>query len=148
MSGRTLGTGGPSGCPTCGTPLPLASSRPSIERPLQQCAGCGGFVIRPGATEWDFLKLGEKVGHVARHTFAALTGGLALPLAHAAIEFGAGRAWQPRDLLLWLAAGWALAGTWAGSRLVAKIRRSRRRMRDPMYLAKLVEHEIAGISGR
>jgi hypothetical protein len=30
-----------------------------------------------------------------------------------------------------------------GSRLALTIRRSQRRMRDPMYLAKLVQHELA-----
>jgi hypothetical protein len=101
-----------------------------------------------GANEWDFLKASEKLGYVAHHAFLALAAGPALPLVHLSVVLGAGTQWRARDSLLWLATGWVLAGIWQASRLMTKIRDSRRRMGDPMYLAKLVEHQIAEASRR
>ena len=104
--------------------------------------------MRQGANEWDLLKSRQKLGHLTRHAFVALTMGLVPPLVYFAAGLGSGRGWQLRYVLLLLAAGWVLAGAWQGSRLAAMIRRSRRRMGDPMYLAKLVEYEMATISRR
>jgi hypothetical protein len=148
MASSTLGTDELSGCPHCGSPLHVASGRPSIHEPLGQCANCGGLVIRQGTNEWDLMKGGQRVAHLVRHAFLALTMGLALPLLYLAVEVGSGRSWQLRYALLSLGAGWILAGAWQGSRLAAKIQRSRRRMGDPMYLAKLVEYEMAATSRR
>ena len=47
------------------------------------------------------------------------------------------------EALLWLAGGLAAAGAWEGSRLSSAIARSRRRMADPMYRARLVEYELS-----
>ena len=59
------------------------------------------------------------------------------------LDLAAGRTWGRIEALAWLAAGWLLTGAWQAARLGSTIRRSRRRMSDPMYLAKLVEHEIS-----
>ena len=148
MSGRTLEAVAVRGCPKCGTPLRVGSVRPSIDEPLEQCAACGSVVVRQGVNEWDLLKPGQKAGHLARHAVGALIVGMALALVPLTAVLGTGRSWGPGDALLWLAGGWILAGIWESSRLAARIRRSRRRMGDPMYLAKLVEYEIAATSRR
>lgn len=135
-------------CPRCGTPLPMATGLASIDRPIEPCTSCGNLVMRPGTNEWHLLKPGQRLGHVARHTLGALAAGPALALVHRLVALGQGRTWEFRDALLWLAIGWVLAGAWAGSRLAARVRRSRRRMGDPMYMAKLVEQELAAISKR
>lgn len=124
------------------------SGSPSIDKPLQQCASCAGIVLRPGANEWDLLRTSQKLGYVAHYAFVALVMGPVLPLVHLAAELGAGGSWQAEHSLMWLAAGWVLAGVWQGSRLLTRIRHSRRRMGDPMYLAKLVEYGIAEASRR
>ena len=148
MANMILGIGGLQECPHCGAPLAVATAHPSIDKSLEQCAKCGGVVMRRRANEWELLSNSQKLGRIARHAFLALAMGLAPPLGYLAAGLGSGRGWQVRYALLLLAAGCVLAGAWQGSRLAAMIRRSRRRMEDPMYLAKLVEYEMAAISRR
>ena len=148
MATTSQRTDDPNGCPRCGSPLGASSGRSSIDGPLQPCPRCGGIVLRDGSNEWDLLGSGKKTAIVARRAFAALTIGLIGPLAYLGAAVSSGRDWQPRYALLSLAIGWVLAGSWQASSLLARIRRSRRRMGDPMYLAKLVESEMAAITRR
>ena len=135
-------------CPRCGLPVPASSRGLSIDRPILECARCGGIVLRPGVTEWDLLRAEQKAGLVARHALVALAVGPALALVPLALELAAGRTLEGRDVLAWLVGGWILAVAWQISRLATRIRQSRRRMSDPMYLAKRVEHEIADATRR
>jgi hypothetical protein len=130
-------------CPHCGSALAKTAGRAVVGRPLSECGACGGVVLRQGASEWALLGAGQRLDLVARHALWALAVGvIALPIylvAAKALE----RPWRPLNAAICLAAGLVLAGGWMGSRLVVAIRRSQRRMRDPMYLAKLVQHELA-----
>jgi hypothetical protein len=46
--------------------------------------------------------------------------------------------------MLCAAGGLASGACWQGMRLSRTIRRSQMRMSDPMYVAKLIEHQLAG----
>ena len=114
-----------------------------IGRPLEECAACGDVVLRSGTTEWELLRASQRLDLIARRGLVALAIGLAAPVLYWAATRAQGIAWQPLHAALCLAVGWAIAGTWQGSRLAAAIRRSRRRMSDPMYLAMLMQHQLA-----
>ena len=148
MAARTLGAGPALGCPHCGAPLAAAASSSSIDRPLQECARCGGISVRSGVNEWGLLRGGQKLACIARHAVVVLAVGAVLPLVHLSVLLARGKQWQLVDLLMSLALGVALAGVALGSRLMTRIRESRRRMRDPMYLAKLAQHQIAQATRR
>ena len=130
-------------CPHCGSTLAGAEGRAVVGRPLSECASCGGVVVRRGAGEWALLGAGQKLDFVVRHAALAAVTGLVAPLIHLAATRFLEVPWRPFDAAISLAAGWLVAGGWMASRLLAAIRRSQRRMRDPMYLAKLVQNELA-----
>jgi hypothetical protein len=130
-------------CPHCGAALAKARRRAVVGRPLSECISCGGVVLRQGASEWALLGAAQRLDLVAHHALWALAVGVvALPVYFVAAK-ALERPWRPLNAAICLAAGIALAGGWMGSRLALTIRRSQRRMRDPMYLAKLVQHELA-----
>ena len=143
MARNTLG--GARSCPHCAAPLAARGIGPAIDRPFDRCAGCGAYVARSEANEWDLLRMRAKVGHVARHVRRALILGTPPVLVYAIFALVASGGWKPIELVLWLAAGWFLAGSWEGSRLATSIQRSRRRMGDPMYLAQLIEFQLAAV---
>jgi hypothetical protein len=148
MAAGKLASGNPVGCPRCGEPLAVASSSSSIDKPLQECASCGGILVRSGVKEWSLLRTSEKLASVARHALVVFAVGAALPLAHRIVVFCNDQPWRLQDSLRWLAVGAAFGATMQGARLTRRIRESRRRMRDPMYLAKLVQKEIVEASRR
>ena len=145
MAARRFGSEAHVACPNCGEPL---AAKSSIDKPLQQCASCGGITVRAGVEEWSLLRTSEKLASVVRHALLVLALGVALPLVHAAVVLGRNQPWQLQESLKCLALGLAVAGALQGGRLITRIRASRRRMRDPMYLAKLVGKEIAEASRR
>jgi hypothetical protein len=105
-------------------------------------------VGRAGAHEWEFLSLGEKAGHVARHAFRALSFGLVPATARLLVIVLGGDDWQTTEPLVWLVAGWIGFGAIEGARLGSRIQRSQRRMADPMYRARLVKYEIGAATRR
>ena len=148
VEGRTLGTGELGGCPQCGAPLAATQGVPRIEKPFDQCASCGAFVACLGANEWELLRLGEKTGHIARHAFRAVAFGLVPAVVQLLVTVVGGEGWQATETLVWLAAGLVGAGAIEGARLGSRIQRSRRRMSDPMYLARLVKYELGTATRR
>src|SRR5690349_23771685 len=146
MAARTLGA--QVDCPHCGAPLLGASGSSSIDRPLLECGKCGGISVRAGVNEWGLLRGGQKLGFVARQGLVVLAIGAVLPLVQLAVLVARGQPWRVVDLLVSLGVGVAIIGGLLGGRLVTRIRESRRRMRDPMYLAKLAQHQIAQATRR
>jgi hypothetical protein len=143
MAGAHQGAGATRACPRCGARLPVAPRGPSIGKPFAQCAGCEALVAREGAHEWDLLPAAARLAHLGRAAGRALAAGLGAAAAQAAGALGTGSGWRPGTTLAWLGAGLALGALVEGTRLTRAIRRSRRRLSDPMYRAKLVEHELA-----
>jgi hypothetical protein len=148
MAGSTFAEGARDTCPDCGEPIRVAAGRRAIDKPFFECLGCGAFVPRPGANEWDLLPRGERARHVTRATAIALATGVAFGLAYVAFALGQGRGWQPAEALVFVGAGVAVGGFAVGSRLVAAIQRSRRRLGDPMYRARLIEFEMGTAATR
>ena len=148
MADHDIGTSELGGCPRCRVPLPEPRGISRIDKPFDPCPGCGAFVARRGANEWDLLRLGERSGHIARHTLRTLMLGLAPALVHLVTTLVQGSPWHAVESLLWLAGGWVVAGCYEGSRLTSRIQRSRRRMADPMYRARLVKYEIEAAARR
>jgi hypothetical protein len=148
VAGRTLGSSELGGCPQCGAPLAGTQGVPRIDKPFDPCSSCGTFVGRLGANEWELLRLGEKTGHIARHAFRAVSFGLVPATLHLLVTVVGGQDWLPTETLVWLVAGWVGFGAIEGARLGSRIQRSRRRMADPMYRARLVKYELGTATRR
>lgn len=148
MASTTLRAEPLGACPHCGEPLAFLSTASTTDKPLQECASCGRICVRSGVKEWGLLPASQKLACVARHVLVVLVLGVALPLGHWIVVLSRGERWQLEDSLRWLVLGVALAAAMQVARLTTRIRESRRRMRDPMYLAKLAQVEIAEASRR
>jgi hypothetical protein len=142
MAGSTLADDVQDVCPDCGEPIRVAPGRHAIDKPFFEGLGCGAFVARPGANEWDLLPRTQRLRHVTRATAVALVTGVVFGLAYLAFAFGQGAGWRPREALVFVGAGAAVGGFAVGSRLLSAIQRSRRRLDDPMYRARLIEFEM------
>ena len=147
-SGRMLRTSETVVCPQCGAARALEQRIPRIDKPFEECASCGAYVGRPGANEWEFLSLGERAGHVARHAFRAVSFGLVPATVHLLVTAMGGDGWRAPETLAWLVRGLVGFGLVEGGRLSTRIQRSRRRMADPMYRARLVKFEIGAATRR
>lgn len=148
MRANRIASGIPVACPRCGETLASGTSSSPIDKPLQECANCGGILVRAGVREWGLLGPGEKFAVVARLALMVLAVGLALPLAHAVAVSINDRRWELRESLACLAIGVLLASAIPVSKFAKRIRESNRRMRDPMYLAKLAQREIVEATRR
>lgn len=135
-------------CARCGARVVTPAAHPRIEKPFAQCGECGTFVARAGAQEWDLLPASTRLGWLARIGAWALLGALLAALALLGSARARGARPSPREAALWLALGAAGAGALSASRLARAIRRSRRRLADPMYRAKLIEFELAAERAR
>jgi predicted RNA-binding Zn-ribbon protein involved in translation (DUF1610 family) len=130
-------------CTSCGSGIDPAPRKATIGEPLGQCPSCGRIVLRQGVHEWGLVRAVEKAGFVANHLIIALAVGLGAPAVGWAVARGVDRPWGAWDAMLCAAAGLALGALWQGLRLSRTIRRSQSRMSDPMYVAKLIEHQLA-----
>jgi len=143
MAANSLVGGIAGTCTDCGAALGPSPRKGSIGEPLRQCPSCGKIVLCPGINEWSLLPAGQRARFVAHHALIALAVVLCAPVVGWAAARGVERPWRAWDAILWAAAGLALGALWQGRRLAGTIRRSQTRMRDPMYLAKLIEHQLA-----
>lgn len=142
MADRTLDERTALACPRCGASVRRPPSAPSIGKPFHTCE-CGALVGRAGANEWDLLRPRAKLAFLGRRFgFAAAAGLVPIVVRLVAAQVG-GTPASALEALVWLAAGEVAALAWEGSRLSSAIGRSRRRMSDPMYRARLVEYELS-----
>ena len=114
--------------------------RPAIGRPFAECPRCGAYVSRAPFEEWALMGPGTRLGLVASQGTLAFAVGLipavALGLAGLVRQGGTGD-----RLTLVAVAGLGIAAAVAVwlALLSRHVRRSQRRMGDPMYRAKLAE---------
>jgi hypothetical protein len=128
-------------CPTCDQPAGRAPrGRVSVDRPFEECPHCRAVVTRPGAGEWDLLAAPRRIEWLAER--------LLLPVAIGGLPGLALFAWPPPDGQGWLQRPLVVLALGLGTgllagilRVQAPIRRSRSRMGDPMYRARLVAFE-------
>ena len=135
-------------CPGCQALLGSSKRRPvHIGVPFLECTRCGSFVQRQAHHEWDMLPPATKLRYVGKTGFVWFLAGAIPGLLYgitAMVFFGG---FHPLALLISVTVGAVLAlALWLG--LVSKeVHRSRRRMGDPMYQAKLVEFGIESHHG-
>ncbi len=140
----TPGSAAERACPLCGDgSAGGAPRRPTIGPPFSQCWRCGGQVEKNGVNEWDMHPRTARWAIAARRGRFALAAGLVPLVVYAGLILSGPRTWDGRTALLVLGGGWLAAGLWEAVRLSTEISSSRRRMSDPMYRAKLVQHGIA-----
>ena len=127
-------------CPACAVPVGRVRRRLTVGSPFEECPKCRALVGRPSTKEWDLLRAGEKLGWFVDRAAPFLVLGIAPGLAYPWLVSPEEHA-DPWILIALLCAGPLLLGSIALSGTQRIIRRSRSRMADPMYRARLVEFE-------
>jgi hypothetical protein len=126
-------------CPSCETVLGrTARVHVSVGRPFEECPRCRALAARPATNEWDLLGPGEKAYWLADRVAPFFVLGLVPALGYWMFAFREGSGELPMLVAL-LCAGPILAGMLPLSTALQSIRRSRGRMADPMYRARLIE---------
>lgn len=127
-------------CRGCARTLLVVKDGPvRFGRPFLECPDCGALTPCAAFDEWSLMSASDRARLVGSGAAYALALGLLPALLYALVGILRGAAAPPLHLVLAATIGVALvAGIWA-ARLSEAIRRSRRRMSDPMYLAKLAE---------
>ena len=131
-------------CPKCEAELADAlKTRPAIGKPFDVCSTCGGDIVRIRFNEWDLMGSFVKARIVSGVVYRSLLLGIAPAALYSvnAVVRGAGTDLQ--TLLALLIGGLLLSCGWWVSRFSKEVRRSRRRMGDPMYRARLMKFEMA-----
>jgi len=124
-------------CTSCDSFLSrIRSTGMVIGSPFQECPRCGAFVERNRCREWDLFDVAAKTGYFLGSLGAWLALGLLPGLIYLLVR---GRDFDPRWLALALVAGPLFAAAIPALGLAQRVRRSRARMSDPMYRAKLLE---------
>lgn len=134
-------------CATCGN---LAGTAPrrraSVGIPFCVCARCGAYVTREPYDEWALMRPGKKLELLGGGLAFSGALGLLPALGYACYSMLRGASFRADVLALLAGSGFALAVAVWGVRLARLVRRSRRRMSDPMYQAQLVEFSMASQS--
>ena len=132
-------------CTSCGTLCGTVKNvLLPIGRPFSECPKCKGFVERLPYVEWSSLHPGARL--------RLLGGGLLIASAGAAIPalaYSVVRRDAPTETLLALGLVFlALGLSGFGMFLSNAIQRSKKRMADPMYRARLAEFEMSQIQSK
>lgn len=128
-------------CPSCTAFIArLRRSRVAVGSPFEQCARCGALVSRPSVNEWDLLGAGAKAYWLADAVGPFVALGLVPALAYLIAGPLAQGTRDPRVLLALALGGPLILGSLRALGVLQVIQRSRRRMGDPMYRARLVEY--------
>jgi hypothetical protein len=130
-------------CSNCGWVAGRTTrKRAAIGRSFEECSSCGTFVPRTPFDEWALMGTRTRLGVLCADGAIVLALGLT-PAALAGVgALLSERAAQPRTLLILAGAGLVLSlGAWMG-RMSHTLNRSRRRMSDPWYRAKLAQFAI------
>jgi hypothetical protein len=134
-------------CPACHALVGhVPRVRVAVGCPFQECPGCGALVPRATVNEWDFLGVGAR----ARFGLERLAWAVSLALLPLLLYLVAARllGWPsgPWTLGLLLLTGILVLGAPPALHGLRSVRRSRRRLGDPMYRAKLVEFERSNLA--
>lgn len=131
-------------CASCGTLAGTARRRrPGVGAPFCVCPQCGAYVQRRPYDEWALMGARARLELLAGGIGSAGALGLLPALGYALLCIARGRPAPPEELAIGAAAGFLVAVSVWGARFAAALRRSRRRMADPMYQARLVEFGMA-----
>jgi len=125
-------------CPDCQSVLArVRRVRLAVGRPFEECPRCRTLVARPATNEWDLLEGHRKATWLLDRTVPLVLLALAPAGAYwwTSMRPGSG---DVRVLAALVALGLALTLLGLGPTRSA-IRRSRARMSDPMYRARLLE---------
>ena len=114
----------------------------AIGRPFAECQ-CGAYVERAPFNEWDLLSPRVKLGFVGKEVALAVSFGLLPALLYLLFARLSGGGYETKRALMLVAAGLLGFGAFRLSRVGREIGRSRQRLGDPMYLAKLAEFGMA-----
>jgi len=117
----------------------------SVGSPFQECSKCRTQVSRPSTNEWALLGSGEKTYWLCDRIAPFLLLGLAPALAYWALVIRDGTG-DTRVLIALLSGGPLLLLFFPLSGALHAIRRSRARMADPMYRARLIEFGRRGLT--
>ncbi len=111
--------------------------------PFLECPSCKGFVNHEPFEEWSSMGARKRFTWVGTSLAVAVSLGILPLLACGLADIISRERTSPRTLLFIGGTGLfvALAITYAN--LHQRIRRSRRRMSDPMYRAKLVKYQMS-----
>lgn len=133
-------------CVACDTLVGrVPAVRVAIGSPFQECPECGALVARGPVNEWDFLAAGARARYGLERA-ARVVGLSLLPgLVYLAATRIGGRPIEAWSLGATLVLGILLA-TPLAAHGVQSVRRSRRRLMDPMYRAKLMAFERANLA--
>jgi hypothetical protein len=139
-------SGGARSCHACGAALGRArAARIRVAPPFEECPRCRALIESPGAREWSVLPPVQRLGWLGSR-LAPWATVLALPaLAYGALGFH-GQPGELRTLLGLSACAALLFLALPVPATLRIIRRSRIRMADPMYCARLVEFERRGVA--
>lgn len=141
MSARTL----EHRCPKCRAVVGRSRvTRTPIGKPFVVCSTCDTFVPCEPFNEWDFLDRGAKGRLLMIVGLQILVFGAIPALLYGVADVARRGDYDVRLLLIALAAGLVGVALVRGAAFSAQVARSRRRVADPMYRAKLVEFGRGG----
>ena len=131
-------------CPDCDTLAGVSSpGAPRVGKPFLTCPSCGTHVPRPRFDEWTLMSRSVRLGILARTAVRGLVLGLAPAVVLGLVGIAAGRTASSRATLAALGIAGAVVGLAVAMALLGnELGRSRRRMSDPLYRARLVEFGI------
>jgi len=109
----------------------------NVGSPFQECPKCRSHVSRPATNEWALLGAGQKVYWLGVRILPFALIGLVPALVYWQTTFRGGDGQLP-VLVALLAAGPVLLAYLPLANALHSIRRSRARMADPMYRARLI----------
>ncbi len=136
-------------CTSCdGVLSRVRQARVVIGSPFQECPRCGAFVPRESFSEWDVLGTSAKARYLAEGLALFLALGALPGLIYLLAALVQGKEYDWRVLVGLLVAGSLLVGALPVIGLVRTVKRSRQRLADPMYRAKLVEFGRRAARGR
>ena len=130
-------------CPGCEQVLGRTRhTRATVGRPFDECPRCHVFVSRAPYNEWALMSSADKAGILGLQGCVALSLGLAPAAIAGVVGLLARRELDTLTLLIVAGIGLLVALTSWMARLTSTLRRSRRRMTDPMFQARLVQFAI------
>lgn len=127
-------------CPQCAALLEQARrSRAGIGKPFEECSACGDYVPMQGTDEWELMPVTSRLRCLVHTVVTTLMLAIFPGLAYALYTVAADIELRVQLVLGWCAFGLAGAAYLRGTSLSTAIRRSRGRLEDPMYRARLIE---------
>lgn len=130
-------------CPACGA-LAATTGRilVPVGRPFVECPQCQAHVPRPPFDEWSGLPAESKLKLVLSGGVVATALGIVPGLLYALVALATDASAPRETLVAWVVVGVVLALAIWSQLLLAAVRGSQRRMRDPMYRARLAEYQM------